>query len=366
VAAAGCLLLGAHVSWSGAGDTNQKGLIEKAKQIFQNQLKQAKEKNLANPSVARKEGDEAGWETKIIKDDKGKDVQVKVFVGNGKKGAGVARVEPVDPMGIPLPPPPPGPGPAPPPQVQLCVKVWAELSDEQGTQTGKFVNIEMFKWQPDQRFYFWCDAPVPVQLSLLQYYNVGPQEAKDPKLVSPNPAFPNTYATVVPGQPFRFPQLFKCDHTQRDEFVTLTVLQAGAPIPVPPSPGQAPQPTVPPINQPSPPPPTPTTPPAPVTPTVLSQQNTMLSLVSQNTMLVRKEKDGSIKLSYNKEKEPYRLEAINPVLPPVGGPPGTPPMPPTGAPPAGPTTFTSPDFNVVCMYALGTQTMGMLPLRFSK
>jgi hypothetical protein len=295
------------------------------------------------PNGLRTENDGTKWEERVIGGQK-----VKVVVGaNAKKGV---RVEPVDPMGIQLPPPVPGPGPGPgpapgptpgPAPAQLCVKVWAELSDDKGTQTNQFVPIEMYKWHPDERFYFWVESPVPVQLSLSQYYNISAAEAKDPKLVSPNPAFPNTYATVAPGQPFRFPQLFKCDHTQRDEFVTLTVIQAGAPVPAPPSPGQPPQPTPLPVNDPG--------TPANVPQAVLQQQTTLLTLLSQSTVLVRKEGTG-VKLSYNKEKEPYRLETVPPVLP-AG---------------SSPTTYTSSDVSNVCLYALGSQTMGMLPLRFSK
>lgn len=351
VAGAG-LLLGTSAVWSGGG---QQKDLDKAKDIFNKLLQQSKTKDLANPSIVRKENEDAGWETKVIMDDKGKPHNVKIYVGKGTPKTGVARVEPVDPMGLPVPPPPPpmpGAPPPPPSGVQTMVKVWAELSDEQGTHSGKLVNIELYKWHPVEYFYFWFDAPIPVQMSIQQYYNVGPQEAKDPKLVSPSPAFPNTYATVVPGAPTSFPQLFRTDKTQRDEFVTLTVLQAGVPIPVPPSPGQAPVPTVPPLNTPTAPPPA-GTPPAPVANNVFTQNNNMLNLLAPATVLVRKEGD-KVKLSYTKDKEPYRLEPINPPTPP----PPTPNIPPSAA------TFTDP--NMVAMYALGTQNMGMLPLRFSK
>jgi hypothetical protein len=139
------------------------------------------------------------------------------------------------------------------PKCTLGLRVWAELSDAQGTHTGKYVNIQRYGWGRSEYFYFWFETAIPVQISLMQYYDVGPAEAKNPKLVSPDPKFPKTYSTVPAGRATYFPQLFRTDDTNADEFVTLTVVAAGAPVtPITPAePGKDPPPATPlPINQP--------------------------------------------------------------------------------------------------------------------
>src|SRR5262249_42266149 len=154
-------------------------------------LEQAVKKSLTDPIASRYGGpgyQNKGWKTVTI----GRS-DVRVWQGPP------SRLQPV----------PPDIGGGPP--VQMAVKGWAELSDRAGNLSGQFVNVEMFRWQPGQRFYFWLESPIPIQVSLFQYYDILPLEARTPRLVSPDPAFPNTYATVVPGQPFRFPQLFRTD-----------------------------------------------------------------------------------------------------------------------------------------------------------
>ena len=114
------------------------------------------------------------------------------------------------------------------PPVSLCVKVWAELADESNNPLGTFVNIQKYKWKAKQRFYLWMESPIPVQVSLAQFYDVGPQEAKKPKLVMPDTKKPLSFATVVPGSPFRHPQVISMDNNLADEFAMLTIIQAGA------------------------------------------------------------------------------------------------------------------------------------------
>lgn len=250
--------------------------------------------------------------------------KVKVYQGNAP------RLNPVDPMGG---------GPNPPPPVQMCVKVWAELSDPAGTKSGQFVNIELYKWKPKQQFYFWVESAVPINLSLFQNYDVGLAEARPPKLVSPDPKFPLTYSTCEAGVPFRFPQLFETDLNLREEFVTLTVIAAGASVPV--GPGPNPPVIQQPLNDPN--------------AGMVINNNTLVNqtnvFVSQNPGPLDAAPMGGGSRSFRaKDREGQRMGPVNPELPPG----------------ANPQTFASPDGNVVAMFAIGSQNIGHLPLRFSK
>lgn len=239
------------------------------------------------------------------------------------------RITPVTPAG--------GGGTTPPAPVQMCVKVWAELSDPTGKQSGQFVGIELYKWKPKQQFYFWVEAPVPVQLSLFQNFDVGLAASKPPVLVSPNAMFPLTYTTVEPGTPFRFPQLFETDKDQRDEFVTLTVLAAGQTVTI----GTGPTTTTIecPLNNPA------------------TVGNVNQNVLTQQTNVFVNQNPGPISLggmgerSFGaRDRNAQKLSPVNPDLP-AG---------------SNPSTFTSPDSNQVALFALGGQNIGHLPLRFSK
>ena len=309
-----------------------------AKQVFDKQMAQAKKDKQNEPTKRTftiKDGN--GWQKKVINK-----TVIDVWVGKSP------RVEPVNPDPVLIP------GKEKPTPIQTCVRVWAELSDEKGTQTNQFVNLEFYKFLPEQRFYFWLESPTPVQLSLTQYYDVGPSEAKQPKLVSPDERFPKTFATVRPGTPFRFPQLFKVDKTQADEFVTLTVIRASETIDIPSPPTEPPtKPVVCPVNTPGP----VNTPDPPVVGTMqLTQTCSMMGYLNQNsTVLIRKDGKRTYK---NKAEEYRRLEAVNPIIPS--------PEDPKVNPKLDPGTYTTNDYHTIAMFALGSQTMGHLPLRIRK
>lgn len=120
------------------------------------------------------------------------------------------------------------------PPLCLGVKIWGQLVDPFG-QPGPFVNLVKHKWQRKERFHLWLESAVPVQLALFQNYPEGRPASKQ---ISPDPRFPQTFATIMPGQPYRFPVLIEMDDDLRDELMSLVVVRAdtqvlpvnGAPI----------------------------------------------------------------------------------------------------------------------------------------
>ena len=126
-------------------------------------------------------------------------------------------------IGLIAPVPCPDPG-----QPPLCmgVKIWGQLVDPLGNP-GPCVNLQKHKWQRSERFYLWLEAAVPVQLSLFQNYPEGRPASRQ---VSPDPAFPQTFATIPAGQPYRFPALIQMDDDLRDELVSIVVVRADVPV----------------------------------------------------------------------------------------------------------------------------------------
>lgn len=107
------------------------------------------------------------------------------------------------------------------PPIKMGVAIWGELA--QGPQAGQKVNFIKHKWQRREQFYVWVESAVPVQLSIFQEYaEGGPQ----PKPVIPDPAYPSTFATVMPGQPFKIPVVFEMDDNLQDELMSIVVVRA--------------------------------------------------------------------------------------------------------------------------------------------
>jgi len=287
----------------------QKLTVKDARSAYAALIKQGK-----NPRLA--DGKKPRYVTYKVKNKEGKLEPVKVWIG------GPALISPV---------PIPGPDPKPTP-VRMAVKVWAELSDSRGTHTGRLVNIQRYKWQKNERFYFWFESAVPVQMSLTQYYDVGPSEAKKPRLVSPNRYFPKTYATVPAGEPTYFPQLFKTDDTLADEFAMLTLVAAGATIIDEGKVVRCP------INQ-----------------DILEDGGSGSVLKdTEEFFITLTPKRVPFKKSPKKKLSPRLLQAVDPQ--------GI----PSPVTPENPTRVTSERPDVVALFVLGSETIGHLPLRFWK
>ena len=122
-------------------------------------------------------------------------------------------------------PPAPPMGPMGPP-LRLGVKVWAQLINPAG-QPGPYVNLEKYPWHRMERFYLWLETAVPLQLALFQNY---PEGRPPSRQISPNLAFPQTFATIMPGVPYRFPVMLAMDDDLRDELLSIVVVRADAQV----------------------------------------------------------------------------------------------------------------------------------------
>ena len=94
-------------------------------------------------------------------------------------------------------------------------------------QAGPYVNVVKHKWQRRERFYLWLETAVPIQLALFQNY---PEGLLPSRQVSPDERFASSFATIMPGGPYRFPVLFKTDDDLRDEQVSLVVVRSDAQV----------------------------------------------------------------------------------------------------------------------------------------
>lgn len=119
--------------------------------------------------------------------------------------------------------------------VAIGVKVWAELSDEAGTHTSKFINPDQYFWRPGQRLYLWFQTTAPAHLAVIERQDAGTGLAPGGPgvLRSPDPKFPKTYSVVPPRVAYRYPQLYTLDDTPKPEFLTLLLVGVGAKVPDP-------------------------------------------------------------------------------------------------------------------------------------
>jgi hypothetical protein len=83
--------------------------------------------------------------------------------------------------------------------------------------------LQKYRWQRSERFYLWLDTAVPLQLSIFQNYPDGRPESRQ---VTPDERYPATFATIMPGRPFRYPVLLQADDDLRDEIVSIIVVRA--------------------------------------------------------------------------------------------------------------------------------------------
>ena len=107
------------------------------------------------------------------------------------------------------------------PPLRLGVKIWGQLLD------GRFVNLTKHKWQRSEQFYLWLETAVPIQLAFFQNY---PEGRPPSRQVSPDQRFPSTFATIMPGAPYRFPVLIQMDDDLRDEQVSIVVVRADSQV----------------------------------------------------------------------------------------------------------------------------------------
>ncbi|EMI53517.1 hypothetical protein [Rhodopirellula sallentina] len=118
------------------------------------------------------------------------------------------------------------PTPTPPNPGCISVKVWGQLVNPNGTP-GPYVNLTKHKWERKQRFHLWLDTAVPLQLSFFQNYPEGRPKSKQ---ISPDPQFPSTFSTIMPGAPYKFPVMIEMDDDLRDEQMSIILVRADANI----------------------------------------------------------------------------------------------------------------------------------------
>ena len=152
---------------------------------------------------------------KAIKQGKAETIEMKVTPASGKfRLVGDCEIEPAPPIipgGLPT---------------CLAVKIWGQPIDSFG-QGGAYVNLTKHKWQRRERFYLWLETAVPIQLAFFQNYPEGRPASRQ---VSPDVRFPETFATIMPGAPYRFPVKIELDDDLRDEQMSLVVVRADSQV----------------------------------------------------------------------------------------------------------------------------------------
>jgi hypothetical protein len=108
------------------------------------------------------------------------------------------------------------------PDVKTMIKVWAAPVKDKD-ETGDYVHLSKYKWQKKERFYLYFESAVPVQIGLYQDYPEASDPNKKTRQVMPDPAFPDSYQTIMPGQPYRFPILMEMDDNLEPEYMAIVV-----------------------------------------------------------------------------------------------------------------------------------------------
>jgi len=109
------------------------------------------------------------------------------------------------------------------PTATVLVKIWAApvVGDK---ETGQFVNLSLYKWRPKERFYLYFESAVPVHIGLYQDY---PNTTNPTRKVLPDTNYPDSFKTIMPGVPYRFPILMEMDNTNEAEFMSIVFVSAG-------------------------------------------------------------------------------------------------------------------------------------------
>ncbi len=112
---------------------------------------------------------------------------------------------------------------------KLMVKVWAVPLDEEKQLTNKKVHLGKHRWAPKELFAIFFETSVPVQIGFYQDYEREPggEEPRPSRQVLPDPRMPESYQTVQPGKPFRFPVNIRLDDNYKDELMSLVIVTAG-------------------------------------------------------------------------------------------------------------------------------------------
>ncbi len=116
------------------------------------------------------------------------------------------------------------------PRVQLALRAWGELAE--GPDAGKTVSLTSYRWKANERFHLWIETAIPIQIALLQTL----PDSRKPKLVMPSEKYPESFGTILPGRPYRYPVRFRLDDRDEDELMVVRVArpEAGLPISSPP------------------------------------------------------------------------------------------------------------------------------------
>jgi hypothetical protein len=110
---------------------------------------------------------------------------------------------------------PPGPNNA-----QIGVAVWFQLG-----ASGRYVNPVKHRWNPKEELFIWLQTAVPLQISIHQNY---PEDILPSKHIYPDPRFPATFSTIMPGAPVKLPVKFRTDDDLRKEIISLVFVRPDA------------------------------------------------------------------------------------------------------------------------------------------
>ena len=92
---------------------------------------------------------------------------------------------------------------------KLAIKLWVKQAIEvDGNWTpGRPLNLAIHKWQPSEPFYLSVETATPIHLSF-----VSMQPGQTPRLISPDPLRPDTFAPIMPGRVWTSAMMRLGDH----------------------------------------------------------------------------------------------------------------------------------------------------------
>lgn len=105
--------------------------------------------------------------------------------------------------------------------VGSAIRIWAEILS--GPDKGRLVNVQRYKWSPNQEFRLHVQSAYPLSMAVFQSF---PEDRPPTRQVVPVESVPETFSTIPAGSDYAVPYKFVTDNDQRDETIQLVFVRA--------------------------------------------------------------------------------------------------------------------------------------------
>lgn len=106
-------------------------------------------------------------------------------------------------------------------EVGAAIRVWAEVLS--GPDRGKLVNLQRYKWAPNQEFRLHVQSAYPLSFAVFQSF---PEDRPPTRQVLPTNSLPETFSTIPAGADHALPYKFVTDNDLRNESIQLVFVRA--------------------------------------------------------------------------------------------------------------------------------------------